>query len=90
MNISEIRNSLQNLISGEVLWDKEILKFYSVDASMYQIFPKVVVIPKTEKDVISVVKFAYKNKISVTVRGSGTGLVGSALNDGIIIDLKKF
>ena len=90
MNISKIRNSLQNLISGEVLWDKEILKFYSVDASMYQVFPKVVVIPKTEKDVILVVKFAYKNKISVTVRGSGTGLVGSALNDGIIIDLKNF
>jgi FAD/FMN-containing dehydrogenase len=90
MKISEIRNSLQNLILGEVLWDEEILKFYSVDASLYQIIPKVVVIPKTEKDVISVVKFANKNKISVTVRGSGTGLVGSALNEGIIIDLKKF
>ena len=90
MKISEIRYSLQHLVSGEVLWDKEILKFYSVDASLYQIIPKVVVIPKTEKDVISVVKFANKNKISVTVRGSGTGLVGSALNEGIIIDLKNF
>ena len=90
MRISEIRNSLQSLISGEVLWDKEILKFYSVDASLYQIIPKVVVVPKTEKDVILVVKFANKNKISVTVRGSGTGLVGSALNDGIIMELKNF
>jgi FAD/FMN-containing dehydrogenase len=89
MKISEIRNCLQKLISGDVLWDNEILKFYSVDASLYQIIPKVVVIPKTEKDVIAVVKFANKNKISVTARGSGTGLVGSALNDGIIIDLKK-
>ena len=90
MKILEICNSLQNLISGDVLWNKEILKFYSVDASLYQIIPKVVVIPKTEKDVILVVKFANKNKISVTVRGAGTGLVGSALNDGIIIDLKNF
>ncbi len=90
MKISEIRNTLQKLISGDVLWEDEILKFYSVDASLYQIIPKVVVIPKTENDVISVVKFANKNKISVTVRGSGTGLVGSALNDGIIIDLKNF
>ncbi len=89
MKVSEIRNYLQKLISGDVLWEDEILKFYSVDASLYQIIPKVVVIPKTEKDVISVVKFASKNKISVTARGSGTGLVGSALNDGIIIDLKK-
>jgi FAD/FMN-containing dehydrogenase len=68
MEISEIRNSLQKLISGDVLWEDEILKFYSVDASLYQIIPKVVVIPKTEKDVISVVKFANKNKISVTAR----------------------
>ena len=90
MKILEICNSLQNLISGDVLWNKEILEFYSVDASLYQIIPKVVVIPKTEKDVILVVKFANKNKISVTVRGAGTGLVGSALNDGIIIDLKNF
>ena len=90
MKILEIRNSLRKLISGNVLWDDEILKFYSVDASMYQIMPKVVVIPKIEKDVISVVKFANKNKISVTVRGGGTGLVGSALNEGIIMDLRNF
>lgn len=90
MKILEICNSLKNLISGDILWDKEILKFYSVDASTYQIIPKIVVIPKIEKDVISVVKFANKNKISVTVRGNGTGLVGSALNDGIIMDLKNF
>jgi glycolate oxidase len=90
MEILEICNSLQNLISGDVLWNKEILEFYSVDASLYQIIPKIVVIPKTEKDVILVVKFANRNKISVTVRGAGTGLVGSALNDGIIIDLKNF
>ena len=61
MKISDIRNSIKNSISGEVLWDEEILKFYSVDASLYQIIPKIVVIPKTEKDVISVVKFAKKN-----------------------------
>ncbi len=89
MEISKIRNCLQKLNSGDVLWDHEILKFYSVDSSLFQVIPKVVVIPKTEKDVISVVKFANKNKISITPRGSGTGLVGSALNDGIIIDLKK-
>ena len=28
--------------------------------------------------------------MSVTVRGAGTGLVGSALNDGIILDMKNF
>ena len=90
MKISEIRKALKNLVSGEVFWDDEILRYYSVDASLFQIVPKVVVIPKTENDVMSVVKFANKNKISVTARGAGTGLVGSALNEGIIMDLKNF
>ena len=65
-------------------------KFYSVDASSYQIIPKVVVVPKNEKDVINTVKLAKKFKTSVTVRGAGTGLVGSALNNGIILDMKNF
>ena len=89
MNTLEIRKTLQKLISGDVWWDKNILNFYSVDASLYKVIPKVVVIPNSEEDVISAVKFAKKNKISITVRGAGTGLVGSALNTGIIIDLKK-
>ncbi len=89
MKISQIRESLKKSISGEVLWEKEILRYYSVDASSYQIFPKVVVIPKDEQDVISLIKFAKKVKMSVTVRGGGTGLVGSALNNGIILDLRN-
>ncbi len=89
MRISEVRKSLKKIISGQVIWEKEILEYYSVDASSYQIIPKIVVIPKNEEDVIILIKFAQKEKISVTVRGGGTGLVGSALNDGIILDLKN-
>ncbi len=89
MIFSKIRLVLKKSISGDVLWDKEILNSYSVDASFYQVYPKIVVIPNTEKDVITVVKFAYQNKIPITVRGAGTGLVGSCLNHGIILDLKK-
>ena len=90
MKVSIIRAKLKKLILGKVLWDKEILDYYSVDSSSYKIRPKVIVIPKNRRDVISVVKFAKKNKISVTPRGAGTGLVGSAIGDGIIVDLKEF
>ncbi|QUC65307.1 FAD-binding oxidoreductase [Nitrosopumilus sp. K4] len=90
MKISKIRNGLKKIIKGEVIWEKDILNYYSVDASSYQILPKIVVIPKNESDVISLVKFAKKEKMSITVRGAGTGLVGSALNNGIIADMKNF
>ncbi|NDB90053.1 MAG: FAD-binding oxidoreductase [Thaumarchaeota archaeon] len=81
--------SLQD-IRGQVLCDDYILNYYSVDSSFYKIRPKCVVIPKNVSDVIQCVKFARKSKISVTARGGGTGLVGSALNSGIIMDLKNF
>ena len=89
MIISELRKSLKSIVLGDVLWEKEILNYYSVDASAYQIIPKIVIIPKNEKDVMNVVKIAKKYKISVTARGAGTGLVGNSLNSGIILDLKK-
>ncbi len=85
-----ILKTLQSTIQGEVFFQKEFREFYSVDASSYKIIPKVVVIPKNEKDVINTIKIAKKFKTSVTVRGAGTGLVGSALNNGIILEMKNF
>lgn len=69
--------------------DNEILNYYSVDSSFYQKKPKLVVIPKNISDVVKCLKFAKRNKLSVTARGGGTGLVGSALNSGIVLDLKN-
>lgn len=88
MNSAE--EQLSKVIQGEVHSEKEFRDFYSVDASLYQIIPKTIVVPKNEKDVISAIKIARKFKTSVTVRGAGTGLVGSALNSGIILDMKNF
>ena len=80
---------LESKIKGEVHHEKYFRKFYSVDSSSYQIIPQIIVIPINEEDVIKTIKIAKKHGTSVTVRGAGTGLVGSALNYGIIIDMKK-
>ncbi len=85
-----ILKTLESKIQGDIHSSKEFREFYSVDASSYKIIPKIIVIPKNEKDVINTVKIAKKMKVSVTVRGAGTGLVGNALNTGIILDMKKF
>ena len=80
---------LESKIKGEVHNEKYFRNFYSVDSSSYQLIPQIVVIPTDEEDIIKTIKIAKKYKTSVTVRGAGTGLVGSALNHGIIIDMKK-
>jgi FAD/FMN-containing dehydrogenase len=90
MSLSELQKKLEKTIKGQVLCDNEALEYYSVDSSSYKIRPKVVVMPKNLRDIVLVLRFASKRKISVTPRGAGTGLVGSALGDGIILDMKNF
>ena len=85
-----ILETLRSEILGNIHSTDEFKEYYSVDASSYKIVPKIIVIPKNEKDVINTVKIAKKMNMSVTVRGAGTGLVGSALNTGIILDMKNF
>lgn len=81
---------LKRSIEGKVLSEKSNLDYYSVDSSFYRLKPAAVVVPKTIQDIIKTVRYARKHRISVTVRGGGTGLVGSALNTGIILDLQYF
>ncbi|AJM92719.1 FAD-binding oxidoreductase [Nitrosopumilus piranensis] len=88
--MNSLKTVLSKAIQGQIHSEKEFQKFYSVDASSYQIIPKMIVIPKNEKDIINTIKIAKKFKTTVTVRGAGTGLVGSALNNGIILDMKNF
>src|SRR3972149_7163056 len=89
MNSKKVAD-ITRLVSCQVLSDKHDLNLYSVDASSYIVKPLVVVIPENEQEIVSILKYASRNKISVTVRGAGTGLVGSALGRGIILDLKNF
>ena len=90
MRAVRVGQEIQKLISGQVLWDKQSRDLYSVDASSYLVKPLVVVFPKNEDEIITILKYATKNRISVTPRGGGTGLVGSALGNGIILDLRHF
>ena len=90
MRAKKIGIGIQRIVKCPVLWDKYIRDFYSVDSSSYLVKPQVIVFPKNENDIIKIVKFASKKNIPITPRGAGTGLVGSALGNGIIFDLKYF
>ncbi len=90
MESEKIGHDIQKIVRGRVFWDKQMLDLYSVDSSSYLLRPRAVVFPKDERDIVKILKYATKNKISVTPRGAGTGLVGSALGNGIILDLRHF
>lgn len=89
MNESVV-GEIESAIRGEVIVQEEIRQLYSLDASAYQIVPDIVVVPDDEDDVVSAIKIAGRTGTPITPRGAGTGLVGGALNTGIILDMKNF
>src|SRR5207245_6726772 len=88
MQATEIGRRLSEVVDCRTLWDDGSRRLYSVDASSYFLKPAVITFPRDEYDVIKIVKFAAKNRIPITPRGAGTGLVGSALGEGIILDMR--
>lgn len=87
---SDVGLRLAKIVKCAISCDEHVRNFYSVDASSYTIKPQVVAFPRNESDVIKIIKFAKRYHIPVTPRGAGTGLVGSALGRGIILDMQNF
>ena len=81
---------LGRLVDGEVRFDKMTRLLYSTDASIYQIEPIGVVIPKTAEDVIAVVETANRHGVPVLPRGGGTSLAGQTVGGAIVMDFSKY
>src|SRR5690349_15184805 len=90
MRAEKVGTEIQRIVKCQVLWDKYSSDFYSVESSSFLEKPLVIVIPRNENEIIKILKFASNKNIPITPRGAGTGLVGSALGNGIILDLKHF
>lgn len=83
-------NDLRLNIQGEVLTDDLSLGLYATDASVYQITPIVIVLPKDESDVITAVKIANDHKVSILPRGAGTSLAGQTVGYSMVLDFSKY
>jgi FAD/FMN-containing dehydrogenase/Fe-S oxidoreductase len=81
---------LRRMLSDEqVKDDGPSLTAYAVDASMYRISPQAVVLVESEADIEAVITYAVGHGIPVTPRAAGTNLTGSAIGNGIILDVSR-
>ncbi len=80
---------LAKSLEGSLLFDELNKTIYSTDASVYKMRPIAVAIPKTEQDIVILIQFAKKHKISLTPRTAGTSLAGQTVGKGIIVDVSK-
>lgn len=81
---------LQQSIDGEVYFDEITRHVYSVDASIFEVVPRIVVLPKHLQDLLKIVKISKKYAIPITPRGAATGITGGCLGEGIVVDTSKY
>ncbi|MBB65030.1 MAG: oxidoreductase [Waddliaceae bacterium] len=90
MSMERLIRDLKNHLEGDVYSDQISRQIYSVDASIYQIEPLVIVLPKTKDDIITTSIIAKKHQVPLIGRGAGTGLAGGCIGKGIILDCSKY
>src|SRR3990172_12390148 len=85
-----LARALREAVSGEVRFDRLSRAVYSTDASVYQIVPAGVVIPRSARDAIATVRICREHGVSITARGGGTSQSGQAVGAGIQVDFSKY
>jgi FAD/FMN-containing dehydrogenase/Fe-S oxidoreductase len=80
---------LKSSLRGEVLFDAFSRGRYSTDASIYQIEPLGVVVPRDKEDVGAAIAIARDEGIPVLPRGGGTSQCGQTVGAALVIDCSK-
>lgn len=86
---ARLRNFAEELaphLRGELRLDRLTRALYATDASMYQVEPLGVLVPRHMDDVVAAVECAARHGIPVLPRGSGSSLAGSAVGAALVID----
>src|SRR5438034_915793 len=74
-----IHDDLKGVVRGELLFDTLSCVLYSTDASLFEVEPVGVVVPRDEDDLRALVRYAGEHEVALVPRGAGTGLAGEAL-----------
>jgi FAD/FMN-containing dehydrogenase/Fe-S oxidoreductase len=86
----EIAAELKKRVDGDLHFDKYSRLLYSTDASIYQIEPIGVVVPRHKGDVQAAIEVAKRLGVSILSRGGGTSLAGQAVGHSIVLDFSKY
>jgi FAD/FMN-containing dehydrogenase/Fe-S oxidoreductase len=86
---SPLETRLRREIRGEVLFDAFSRGRYATDASIYQIEPLGVVVPKSREDATAAIAIAREEGVPVLPRGGGTSQCGQTVARALVIDCSK-
>jgi FAD/FMN-containing dehydrogenase len=85
-----LERRLRRETAGEVLFDSASRGRYATDASIYQIMPLAVFVPRRSEDVASAIDIARDLRVPVLPRGAGTSQCGQTVGAALVIDHSKY
>ena len=81
---------LRREVQGDFISTRPLGGRYSTDASIYQIMPIGVVVPKTPLDLRIALDIARDAGVAVLPRGGGTSQCGQTVGEALVIDTSKY
>lgn len=85
----DLARELASRLQGEVRFDRYSRALYSTDASIYEVEPLGVVVPRTLEDVVAAVEIAAGRGVPILPRGGGTSLEGQTVGAALQLDFSK-
>ncbi len=88
--ITPLAARLRKALRGDVLFATADRGRYATDASIYQIMPLGVVVPRDQADLLAALDIARDQQVPVLARGAGTSQCGQTVGEALVIDNSKF
>jgi FAD/FMN-containing dehydrogenase/Fe-S oxidoreductase len=86
---SPLARRLARETTAEVQFDAASRGRYATDASLYQIMPVGVAIPRREQDLAAILAIAREEGVPVLARGGGTSQSGQTVGRALVVDCSK-
>ncbi len=86
---AELASRLRREVEGEVLFDGASRGRYATDASIYQIEPIGVLVPRRDDDVRAALALCRELGVPVLARGAGSSQCGQTVGRALVVDHSK-
>src|SRR4051794_15234835 len=88
--LEELQDRLTRETRAEVRFDRGTRGLYATDASLYEVEPLGVVVPRTADDVVRAVRIAAEEGVPILPRGAATSLSGQTVGPAVVLDFSKY
>src|SRR5829696_6213104 len=88
--LQDLHDRLSRETRAEVRFDRGTRGLYATDASLYEVEPLGVVLPRTDADVIATVRIAAEAGVPILPRGAATSLSGQTVGTAVVLDFSKY